>query len=113
MSLPLALALSAAMLPQQANWTQPIEPFEIADDLYWVGSADLGSYLFTSEQGHILLDAPLEENVPMIVENIRKLGFDPADVEILIASHSHFDHVGGFALMRAITGARVILSGPD
>jgi metallo-beta-lactamase class B len=115
MSLPLTLALSAAMLAPQANadWTQPIEPFQVADDLYWVGSADLGSYLFTSEDGHILLDVPLEANVGMIVDNIRRLGFEPTDVEVLIASHSHFDHVGGLALMRAITGARVILSGPD
>jgi len=112
MSLFLALALTAA-LPQQAEWTQPIEPFEIADDLYYVGSAGLAAYLFTSDEGHILLDVPLEDNVGMIVDNIRRLGFDPADIEILIASHSHFDHVGGFTLMRAITGARVYLSAAD
>jgi metallo-beta-lactamase class B len=115
MSLSLSLALSAAVLAPQANadWTRPIEPFQIADNLYWVGSADLGSYLFTSDAGHILLDVPLEENVGMIVENIRQVGFDPSDVEIIIASHSHFDHVGGLALMRAITGATVILSAAD
>jgi metallo-beta-lactamase class B len=113
MSLSLSLAVSAAMAVQQIGWTAPIEPFEIADDLYWVGSADLGSYLFASDEGHILLDVPLEENVGMIVENIRKLGFDPNDIEILVASHSHFDHVGGLTLMRAITGARVVLSAAD
>jgi metallo-beta-lactamase class B len=112
MSLLLSLTLTIAA-PQQASWTQPREPFRIADDLYYVGSADLGSYLFTSDEGHILLDVPLEDNVGMIVENIRRLGFDPADIEFLIASHSHFDHVGGFALMRAITGATVVLSAAD
>jgi metallo-beta-lactamase class B len=114
MSLFLALALTAtAVSAQQSNWTQPIEPFEIADDLYYVGSADLAAYLFTSEEGHILLDVPLEDNVGLIVGNIRRLGFDPEDIEILIASHSHYDHVGGLALMRAITGARVVLSAAD
>jgi metallo-beta-lactamase class B len=113
MSIFLTLALTATAFAQQANWTQPIEPFEIADDLYYVGSADLAAYLFTSDEGHILLDVPLEDNVGLVVGNIRRLGFDPEDVEILIASHSHYDHVGGFALMRAITGARVVLSAAD
>ncbi len=112
MSLLLTLTLTIAA-PQEASWTQPIEPFQIADDLYYVGSADLASYLFTSDEGHILLDVPLEDNVGMMVENIRRLGFDPADIEVLIASHSHFDHVGGLTLMRAITGARVYLSAAD
>ena len=112
MSLLLTLTLTV-VAPQQAEWTQPIEPFQVADDLYYVGSAGLGAYLLTSDDGHILLDVPLQDNVEMIVDNIRRLGFDPADVEILIASHSHFDHVGGFTLMRAITGAAVYLSAAD
>src|SRR5687767_8852260 len=113
MSLLHALTAALVVVAPQANWTEPIPPFELADDLYYVGSADLAAYLFTSEEGHILLDVPLEDNVGMIVENIRRLGFDPADVEVMIASHAHFDHVGGFTLMRAITGARVYLSAAD
>jgi metallo-beta-lactamase class B len=92
---------------------QSVEPFEIADDLYWVGSDDLASFLFTSSEGHILIDVPLEENVDRIVANIRRLGFDPADVEVLLASHAHFDHVGGLARMAEITGAQVVLSRAD
>jgi metallo-beta-lactamase class B len=110
LSLSAALAITAA---PQSDWTEPLEPFEIADDLYYVGSAGLAAYLFASEEGHILLDVPLEENVPMIAGNVRSLGFDPNDIEILIASHAHFDHVGGLARMRELTGARVVLSAGD
>ncbi|MGE0160688.1 MAG: subclass B3 metallo-beta-lactamase [Gemmatimonadales bacterium] len=112
MSLILALALTTTAVTQD-NWTRPMEPFEIADDLYYVGSADLAAYLFASDEGHILLDAPLEENVDMIVGNIRRLGFDPGDIQILIASHAHYDHVGGLARMRQITGGSVVLSRAD
>jgi metallo-beta-lactamase class B len=113
MSLLLAFAASAALIPQQSDWTEPLEPFEIADDLYYVGSAGLAAFLFTSDEGHILLDVPLDENVPMIVDNVRRVGFEPADIEVLIASHAHFDHVGGLARMREITGAQVVLSAAD
>ena len=50
-----------------ANWTDAIEPFSIADHLHYVGSADLTAFLFTSDDGHILIDAPLEQNVELIL----------------------------------------------
>lgn len=114
MSLIFALAVSLTpAAPVQAGWTEAIEPFEIADDLYYVGTADLAAYLFVSDEGHILIDAPLEENVDLLLRNIRSLGFDPADIEVLLASHAHFDHVGGLARMRELTGARVVSSAAD
>jgi metallo-beta-lactamase class B len=93
-----------------ANWTEAIEPFAIADGVYWVGSADLSSYLFTSSAGHILIDAPLEENVDLVLRNVVKLGFEPEDIEILLASHGHYDHTGGMAKMLERTGAELLLS---
>ncbi len=98
---------------QPANWTEAIEPFAIADGLYWVGSADLSSYLFTSDAGHILIDAPLEENVDLVLRNVEKLGFKPRDIEILLASHGHYDHTGGMATMLERTGAQLLLSPED
>jgi metallo-beta-lactamase class B len=110
LALAAALALFAQDFQSPPEWTRPIEPFRIAEGLYWVGSADLSSYLFTSDAGHILVDAPLEENVDLVLGNIRKLGFDPRDVRILLASHGHFDHTGGMAKMVAATGAELVLS---
>jgi metallo-beta-lactamase class B len=98
---------------QPANWTEAIEPFAIADGVYWVGSADLSSYLFTSKEGHILIDAPLEENVDLVLRNVEKVGFKPKDIEILLASHGHYDHTGGMATMMARTGAQLLLSPLD
>jgi metallo-beta-lactamase class B len=93
-----------------ANWTEAIEPFAIADGVYWVGSADLSSYLFTSSAGHILIDAPLEENVDLVLRNVERLGFEARDIEVLIASHGHYDHTGGMASMLERTGAQLLLS---
>jgi metallo-beta-lactamase class B len=98
---------------QPASWTDSIEPFQVAERLYYVGSADLAAYLVTSEAGHILIDAPLEENVELVLGNIEKLGFDPEDVEVQLASHGHFDHTGGIASMLEATGAELVLSAQD
>lgn len=96
-----------------ANWTEAVEPVRIADDLYYVGTAGLAAYLFTSDEGHLLIDAPMPENVPLLLDNIRALGFDPSDIRLLLASHAHFDHVGGMAGMLEATGAELVLSEAD
>jgi metallo-beta-lactamase class B len=109
-----SVALAApAPAAAQSDWTEPMEPFQIGEGLHYVGTAGLAAYLFTSDEGHILIDVPLDENVERVVANIRALGFDPADVRIQLASHAHFDHVGGIARMQEITGAELVLSEAD
>jgi metallo-beta-lactamase class B len=94
--------------------TELAEPFEIIDGVYFVGARiHLPSYLFTTSEGHILIDTTYDENVSEIVENIKKLGFDPNDIKFQLSSHAHHDHVGGHASMREITGAITLASAAD
>lgn len=117
MTLFLLVALLSSPIPAPADdppsWTEPVEPFRIAGNIYYVGTAELASFLITSDKGHILLDVPMEANVPVIVRSIETLGFDPDDIEIIINSHAHYDHAGGIHAMKQLTGARVLLSAPD
>jgi metallo-beta-lactamase class B len=106
-------AALSAEAQRPASWTEPVAPFRVIANVHYVGTADLTSYLITTPAGHVLLDAPLEENVPHILGAIRELGFDPADVEIMIGSHAHHDHAGGFARIKEATGARLLLSRAD
>lgn len=110
--LTLLLSLNAAA-ENPASWTEPIDPFRIIGNVYYVGTAELTSYLIATSAGHILLDAPMEENVPHLLRSIKSLGFDPEDIEIMINSHAHFDHAGGFSEIRRVTGARLLISAPD
>ncbi|HYE71764.1 MAG TPA: subclass B3 metallo-beta-lactamase [Blastocatellia bacterium] len=110
------LGLSALAQPgvqQPAEWTQPIKPFRIIGNIYWVGSADLGSFLITTPEGHILLDVGLQENVPLVKESIQKLGFKLEDVKIILNTQSHFDHAAGFAEMKKATGAKLAVMDGD
>jgi len=93
-----------------ASWTERIEPFRIADRLYWVGSRELAAILIDSGKGLILIDAGMPEFAPQILANIRALGFDPKQVRILLNSHAHFDHAGGLAAIKAATGAKMLAS---
>jgi metallo-beta-lactamase class B len=94
-------------------WNQPVKPFKIIANIYYVGASDVTSFLITTPAGHILLDGGFDETVPQIQANVKKLGFDLKDVKILLNSHAHFDHAGGLATLKSITGAKLYASRAD
>jgi metallo-beta-lactamase class B len=99
--------------PTSRASNQPVEPYRIAGNLYYVGASDVTSFLITTPQGHILLDGGFAETAPQIEANLQKLGFKLADVKILLNSHAHYDHAGGLAELKRKTGARLYANAAD
>lgn len=99
--------------PTSRSWNQPVEPYRIAGNLYYVGASDITSFLIATPEGHILLDGGFVETVPIIRENVRKLGFRLEDVKVLLNSHAHYDHAGGLAELKRLTGAKLAASEAD
>lgn len=95
------------------SWVEPAEPFRIIGNVWFVGSKGLGMYLIDTGDGLIVLDGGLPQNADMVLASIRQLGFAPADVKILLNSHAHFDHSGGLAKLKEVTGARLIATEKD
>ena len=108
-----AAPLLAQKDPVSRSWNQPVEPFRIAGNLYYVGASDVTSYLIVTPNGHIVLDGGFEETAPMILASIRKLGFKVEDVRILLSSHAHYDHAGGLAELKRVTGATLYATAGD
>ncbi len=103
-----AISMSVAMPAfGQNNWNTPTEPFHVIDNVYYVGTEGLSAFLFTTPEGHILLDGAMAQGAPMIAANITKLGFKLSDVKVLLNSHAHLDHSGGLAQLKQDTGAKL------
>ncbi len=111
------LLASLALLPQSSpafrDWNRPVEPFRVEGPLYYVGTVNLTSLLITTPAGHVVIDGGLEETAPIVIENIRKLGFRIEDVKILLSTHAHLDHAGGLARLKAASGARLYAGAAD
>ena len=93
-----------------AEWNQPQAPFRVFGNTYYVGTHGLSSLLITSDAGDVLIDGDLQESAQQILSNVRSLGFNAADVKLILNSHVHFDHAGGIAELQRLTGARVVAS---
>jgi metallo-beta-lactamase class B len=124
------LALQGAGQAPQIDWnsrapwgpqdhSEPVElqkkdPYKMFDNVWQVGIQTATVWLLTSNAGHFLFDATADETAHLVLDNIRKAGFNPRDIKYLIITHAHLDHFGGAEQIRQATGgARVGMSLED
>ena len=115
----LLVAAAAALLgahparAQQTDWNAPFPPHRVIDNVYFVGTQQLGSFLIATPAGHILVNSDFESTVPLLQRNVAELGFKFSDIKILLGSHAHGDHMEGDALVKRLTGATVMAMAED
>ena len=72
-------AQKGVRLPSTAE-AQAKEPFQIFDNVYYVGPQSVSMYLIKTDKGLILIDSGYDYTAETELGNIRKLGFNPTDV---------------------------------
>ena len=96
--------------PQRQWYAEPVKVF---DDLYFLGQTVFSVWALRTSEGIILVDAIFDYSVEAeVVDGLRKLGIDPAEIRYVIISHAHGDHSGGAAFLQRM-GARIIMSETD
>jgi metallo-beta-lactamase class B len=99
--------------PSVAQRPQSRAPFQIFDNLYYVGIDAVSAYLVTTSDGHVLIDTLFADSADQLLDNVRALGFDPEDVEYIFVSHGHGDHAAGAPRVQEVTGAGVGMAAED
>jgi metallo-beta-lactamase class B len=107
------LSAGAAAAQSPPAWSRPQEPFRIVGPIHYVGTEGIAVYLIKTSRGLILFDGGLQQAVPIVERNIAKLGFRLQDIEIILETHAHWDHVEGLAALKRDTGARLLASAGD
>ena len=92
---------------------QRVPPFQVFDNLYYVGARWVSAWLLETDQGLILFDSLYGDLVDIAIDGIRELGFDPNDIRYLIVSHAHYDHIGGAQRFQREFGAVVLMTEAD
>ena len=92
---------------------QRIAPFQVFDNLYYVGARWVSAWLLVSDQGLILFDALYGDLTDIAINGIRELGFNPDDIRYVIVSHAHYDHIGGARRLQEEFGSEVMMTEAD
>jgi metallo-beta-lactamase class B len=100
--------------PPPARETWYAEPVKVFDNLYFVGMTEFSSWAVTTSEGIIIIDPVYDYSVEAeVVDGLKTLGLDPANIKYVLISHGHLDHAGGAKLLQERFGARVLMAGPD
>jgi metallo-beta-lactamase class B len=87
------------------KWEEPFQPVHVVGPIHYIGTVGLGAYLINTSEGHIVVNTGMPSSGPMMIEGIQSLGFQPADVKIILSVHAHTDHAGAVAYLKEKTGA--------
>lgn len=109
----LVAATAIPLAGQPEGWSRPYPGHRVIGNLYAVGTYDLGVFLITSEDGHILINTALEDSVPLIRKNVEDLGFRLQDVKILLTMQAHWDHTAALAEIRELADAKMWATAGD
>jgi len=98
--------------PDRSTWH--VEPVKVFDNLYFFGQSEYAVWAITTSQGIIVLDTIFDYSVEdEVVDGMKKLGLDPANIKYAVVSHAHPDHDGGARYLQEHYGTRVIMSPGD
>ena len=107
-------ATAAGLLAQgNPDWHAKFPAFQIAGNLYYVGTADLAVYLIHTPRGNILINSDFKQDLPVIKKSIEELGFKYNDTKIILISHAHGDHDEGTGVIKSETGAKLMVMDAD
>lgn len=97
----------------QAPWEYAVHPFQITDNVWYVGSRQVGNHLIDTGDGLVLIDTGWPRIGELLLDSILEAGFDPKNIKYIIHSHMHLDHIGATAYLTHKYGCRTVLGARD
>lgn len=99
-------------IPDRSTWHA--EPAQMFDNLYFIGTKIHSAWALKGRDGLIVIDTVFHYAAEdEIVNGLKKLGLNPAEVKYVIISHAHGDHDEGARLLQERYGAHVVMGAAD
>ncbi len=90
-----------------------LQAFKMHKNLYFIGSKAVSVHLIDTEEGLVLIDTGYPSMYNLILDNIKKMGFDPKDICAIFHTHGHIDHFGNTQRIVELSGAKTYISRID
>lgn len=81
---------------------------KVTDNLYQIASIPgVNMFLIVSESGLSLVDTGMGMGAGRVLKQVQAQGHNPADIQRILMTHEHDDHIGGMDKLLAATQAEV------
>ncbi len=91
-----------------------VAPTRIFDNLYFIGGDRVGSWLITTSDGYLMIDAMFGDSPEkVLIPGMEELGLDPAKLKYILITHAGPDHAGGARYFQENYGTRIVMSQQD
>ncbi|MDI6631041.1 MAG: MBL fold metallo-hydrolase [Bacillota bacterium] len=81
---------------------------KIADDFYFIERGWLnGNHFVFNGKNKVLIDTGYKKDLQHTLDLIRQTGLEPQEVELIISTHSHCDHIGGNRFIQELSGCEI------
>jgi len=107
------LALGKRPAEASGESAKAIPPIHMFDNLWYVGSDYVSSYVLKTSAGLVMIDSNYRDFPGKTVEAMKAVGLDAKDVKYLIITHGHIDHFGGAKLFQGLSDARIAMTEAD
>jgi glyoxylase-like metal-dependent hydrolase (beta-lactamase superfamily II) len=67
------------------------------------------AYVVTNGHRAILIDAGMKKKEKKIIAALERMKIAPRDIQLIILTHTHYDHCGSLKALQAITNAKVLV----
>lgn len=81
---------------------------ELLPNLHWIEGRASNVYLWSDEDGLILVDSGMPGDAKKILHYVGQLGHQPADIKAILVTHADIDHVGAVAAIQKESQAPVL-----
>ena len=65
------------------------------------------------DKGAIMVDGGPPKMKHKFLKQLRKFAIDPKEIQLIVLTHGHFDHVGSAKEIKALTGAKIVIHKND
>lgn len=103
-------AMASKDVPEMSIKNGYVEPFQMFDNVYYVGDRWVSSYAVEAAKGLVLIDTldfPYSMWIPI---NLKKLGLQDKAITHILVTHGHSDHVGGAQFLQSEYDAKVVMT---
>ena len=94
-------------------WEVAFAPHKVFGNTSFAGTIPASTHLIETDAGLIVIDSGYQETLYLMLDSVRKLGYDIADIKYIIHSHGHIDHAAGTRALVELTGAETFIGAGD